>query len=168
MTDKAAIGPSSIVIPSAGDGWPLGTADHPLRVALDGKQRRQVGPFYGTTAATQTGTTLTLGAAAGMAFVAPRAGKFTGVSAQLDAAITGAGTNIVVKVFKSTDHGATWTEVNAALRLTFTQAGGEKDLYVTVDPTLYSFNAGDLLRLEYDSTGISNTPKVTGFLEVEC
>lgn len=122
---------------------------------------REVGPFYVTTAASQTATGMKLGDTVGQTWVANRPGSVLGVSGMIDGAVTGSGTSITVKLYKN---GAL---LNAALNLSFTQAGAEVKAYVAVAKDLYTFAANDTLTLVYDSTGISNTPKFTGFIEVE-
>ena len=122
---------------------------------------REVGPFYVTTAASQTATGTKLGDTVGMTWVARRAGSIVGVSAMIDGAVTGSGTSITLKLYKN---GAL---VNAALNLSFTQAGAEVKASATAAKDTYTFAAGDELKFVYDSTGISNTPKVVAFVEVE-
>ncbi len=125
-----------------------------------GARRAIVGPFHGTLAASQTDTQLTFGAAATHEFVAMRAGSVIGFSAQLSAAITGASTTVTPVV------AINGTPV-AATALSFTQAGAEVTAQATVSPGSATFSAGDLISVEYDSTGISNTPTITACLEIE-
>jgi hypothetical protein len=153
---------TNAVIPTPGNGYPMGTADHPFFVSLAGAQKRDIGPFYVTTAASQTAVGTKFGDTVSQAWVAPRAGFITGASGMIDAAVTGAGTSIKARVYKN------GVLVNAALDLDFTQAGGETTDYATVDPTLYSFAAGDKITVVYTTTAISNTPKMVVDVEVQC
>lgn len=132
-----------------------------------GGQRRLVGPFTapgaaGVTAADQTNLdcryshTVT---AAATSFVAPRPGSITGISAQLTAAITGAGTSIVAK---PTVNGA---EVD--LTATLTQAGAETEAYGTEDRNVLTFDAGDVIGVSYTSTTTTNTPALVVSLELD-
>ena len=151
----------SVSIPSVDGLSAVGTQANPFYISQAGAQFREVGPFsVAACAATQTAAATVFGAS-GMGLVAKRAGHATGFSAELSAAITGAGTTITAKLYKN------GVLVNAALNLTFTQAGGEVKLYVTVDPTLYAFAAGDVLTVVYDSTGITNTPALVATIEVQ-
>src|SRR5690606_5853931 len=127
-----------------------------------GGHRHTVGPFNATLAASQTATAASFGSVAGAAFVAKRAGLLTGLSAQLSAAITGAGTTVTVHV---TVNGT----IVAAANITFTQAGAEVVQRVALarDATGIAIAAGDLVRVAYTSTGISNTPTMVATVEIE-
>lgn len=119
-----------------------------------------IGPFSVTLAASQTNAALVYGVSAA-SFVAPRAGKITGFSGQLSAAITGAGTTVTVRVYLN---GA----AQAALDLSFTQAGAEVTDYVALAKSAgIAVAAGDLIRVVYTSTGISNTPTLVATIEAE-
>lgn len=131
--------------------------------------RQPVGPFAapgaaGVTAASQTNLdcryvhTVT-GIASG--YVAPRPGSIVGLSGQLSAAITGAGTTIIAK---ATVNG---TEVGAALDITFTQAGAETTRFAVTTKDAIPYAAGDVLGVSYTSTGISNTPALVCSLKIE-
>jgi kynureninase len=134
-----------------------GDAAHPFYVQQ--ASAVAVGPFATTTAASQTAAAVGYGASDGT-YVAMRAGSITGFSAMLDAAITGAGTTIVVSVYKN---GAL---VNVALNLTFTQAGGEVKLHVSATPGAYPVAAGDTLSVVYTSGVTTDTPKLVASIEV--
>jgi hypothetical protein len=129
--------------------------------------RQTVGPFTapgaaGVTAASQTNLDCRYShpvTAAATSFVAPRAGSIVGISAQLSAAITGAGTTIVCK---PTVNG---TEVDLAA--TLTEAGAETEATNTAAKDTHAFAAGDVIGFSYTSTGISNTPALVGSLEIE-
>lgn len=140
-----------------------------LQLMLDsmGGIRQVVGPFtapgaLGVTAASQTNLDCRYSfpvTAAATSFVASRAGSITGISAQITAAITGAGTTIVCS---PTVNG---TEV--ALTCTLTQAGAEVKASGTAAKDTYAFAAGDVIGFSYTSTGISNTPALVGSVEIE-
>jgi len=129
--------------------------------------RQYVGPFTapgaaGVTAASQSNLDCRyshIAAATATSFVATRPGSIVGVSAQLSAAITGAGTSIVVSVTKN------GTEV--ACTASLTQAGAETKAYGTAAKGTLTFDAGDVLGISYTSTGISNTPTLVATLEIE-
>lgn len=132
-----------------------------------GKTRAFVGPFTapgaaGVTAASQTNLDCRyshIAAAAATSFVATRAGSIVGISAQLSAAITGAGTTIVASVTKN------GTEV--ACTCTLTQAGAEVAASGTATAGTLTFAAGDVIGVSYTSTGISNTPTLVCTIEIE-
>lgn len=126
-----------------------------------GGYRHTVGPFNAQLAASQTGAATNFGSVSGAAFVAKRAGLITGLSAQLSAAITGAGTTATVHV---TVNGT----IAATLNIQFTQAGAEVVQRVTLARASgIAIVAGDLVRVTYTSTGISNTPTVVATVEIE-
>ena len=135
-----------------------GDAAHPMYMQL--ASRLEVGAFFATLAATQTATGTQFGAAVGMGYVAKRAGSVTGFSAELDAAITGAGTTVTAKVYKN------GVLVDASLNLAFTQAGAQTKLDVVVANGSFNFVAGDVITVVYDSTGITNTPHLTATVEL--
>jgi len=96
-------------------------------------------------------------------FVAKRAGSIMGLSAQISAAITGAGESMAVKV---TVNGA---EVGAALDLAFTQAGAEVTDFAVAAKDAVAFVAGDVIGVSYTSTaGVTNTPALVASIEIEC
>ena len=172
----------------------LGTTDHPLivnvtvnaesvtgnmavggaltvtgDVAAAGGFRQSVGPFYVTMAADQTADGLKFGDTANMAWVAPRAGSITAVSAMLDTAVTGSTKTSTVKVYKALAAAPTvFSAVNAALDLAFTSGGAELALKATAAKDAYTFAAGDLLKVVYTSNTITSTPKCAASVEVEC
>lgn len=131
-------------------------------VSAVGGFRHAIGPFFVTSAASQTDVGLKLGDTVAMGWIAPRAGSVMALSAMLDAAITGAGTTINVRVFKN------GTLLNAAFDNLFTQAGAEVADYAVAAKDAYAFAAGDKITVVYTSTAISNTPKVVAYVEVEC
>lgn len=120
--------------------------------------RRVVAPFTGTLAADQTNTDLVFGGMAG-GFVATRAGSITGVSAQISAAITGAGTSATFKVTKN------GTEI-AGAGVAMTQAGGATTGYAVYAVDAYTFAAGDVIGVSYTSTTITNTPTASASVEI--
>lgn len=130
--------------------------------------RRTVGPFTapgiaGVTAASQTNLDHRYEhavTAAALSWVAPRPGSIVGISGQLSAAITGAGTSIVISATKN------GTEV--ALTASFTQAGAETAASATAAKDALTFIAGDVIGISYTSTAITNTPALVASLEVEC
>lgn len=130
-------------------------------IAAAGGFRHNCGTFHVTTAASQTGARTNLGGVANGQYVAPRAGSLTAFSAMLDVAITGAATQIVAKVFKN------GTLIDATAILTFTQAGAEVKAFATFTKDAIAFAAGDLIDVRYDSTGITNTPKLWASVEIE-
>lgn len=122
---------------------------------LSGANKQTVGPFHETLAAAQTDNPVQQG------FVAMRAGQVVGLAANLSAAITGAGTTVTAFV---TINGTPVT----GLSVQFTQAGAETALADTVDagePTA-QFDAGDVIVVEYTSTGISNTPTLAASVQI--
>lgn len=127
-----------------------------------GGYRQTIGPFNATLAASQTSAATTFGSVSGAAFVAKRAGLLTGLSAQLSAAITGAGTTVTVHV---TVNGT----IVAAANIQFTQAGAAvvQRIALARDATGIALAAGDLVRVTYTSTGISNTPTMVATVEIE-
>lgn len=128
--------------------------------AREGAPSSHIGPFSVTLAASQTSAATVYGVS-GASFVAPRDGKLTGFSAQLSAAITGAGTTVAVRVFVN---GA----AVAALDLSFTQAGAEVvDRVTLAKEDQIDIDAGDLIRVVYTSTGISNTPTLVATIEAK-
>lgn len=143
------------------NGLPKVSASFSGDITASGGFLHSVGPFYVTTAASQTDAALKLGDTAGQSWVAPRAGSVMASSAMVDAAVTGAGTSVTVKVFKN------GSLLNAAFNLAFTQAGAETGAYATAAKDLYTFAAGDKITVTYTSTAISNTPKAVAFVHVE-
>lgn len=136
-------------------------------ITAAGGFRQMVGPFTapgaaGVTAASQTNLDMRYQhnvTAAALSFVATRAGSIVGLSGQLSAAITGAGTTITIAATKN------GTEV--ALTAAFTQAGAETTKTNTAAKDSLTFAAGDILGISYTSTGISNTPALVATLEIE-
>lgn len=143
---------------AAGTGGVSTTGD----VSAAGGFRQTVSPFTATLAADQTATATTWGLAGAGAWVAPRAGSVTAISAHLDAAITGATKTAIPGVYKN------GTIINAASILTFTTGGAETDLYLAIAKDTYTFAAGDRIDIRYTSTTITNTPKMWVSVEVEC
>ncbi|MCU0677759.1 MAG: hypothetical protein MUE69_33900 [Myxococcota bacterium] len=132
-----------------------------LAQARENAPSSHIGPFSVTLAASQTSAAMVYGVS-GAAFVAPRAGKLVGLSAQLSAAITGAGTTVTAHVFVN-------GVAQAALDCVFTQAGAAVVARVALDKkaAAIAIAAGDLIRVVYTSTGISNTPTMVATVEVE-
>lgn len=131
-------------------------------LAATGGFRQTVGPFFVTLAASQTDAGTKYGDSVGFEWVAQFAGSVMGASGQLDAAVAGAGESAKVQVFKN---GAL---LHAALDLDFTQAGAEVTDRVTAAKGAHAFVDGDRLKVVYDSTAITNTPKLVANLTVEC
>lgn len=157
---------SAVITGAATVGTTLGVTGD---VTAAGGFRREVGPFFVTTAADQTAVGMKYGDTVSQAWVAHRAGSVTGVSGFVDAAVTGAGKSIKVRVYKALAADPTsFTLLNAALDLNFTQAGGERKASVNVAKDTYAFAAGDMLLTVYTTDTITNTPKVVVNLEVEC
>lgn len=136
-------------------------------LSATGGFRTLVGPFTapgaaGVTAASQTNLdcryshTVT---AAALSYVATRAGSIMGISGQLSAAITGAGTTITIS--------ATVNGTEVACTAQFTQAGAETTRRAVVAKDTLAFAAGDIIGFSYTSTGISNTPALVGTVEIE-
>lgn len=122
--------------------------------------RELAGGFSATLAADQTNLDLTKDAIAGGGYVATRAGSITGLSAMIDAAITGAGTSATFKVTKN------GTEI-AGSGVAMTQAGAEVKGQTTYARGTYTFAAGDVIGVSYTSTTITNTPKASATVEIE-
>lgn len=95
-------------------------------------------------------------------FIAIRPGSIVGLSAQLDTAVTGAGTSILAKASKN------GVALVAGPQVSLTQAGAEVKGQATVAKDAFTFVAGDRIGAVYTSTGISNTPKLIITVEVEC
>lgn len=140
-------------------------------ISASGGFRKEVGPFTapgaaGVIAAAQANLDLRYSfgvTALATGFVAKRAGSIMGLSAQLSAAITGAGESAAVK---ATINGL---EVGAALDLAFTQAGAEVKDYAVAAKDAVPFVAGDVIGVSYTSTaGVTNTPALVASLEIEC
>jgi hypothetical protein len=128
--------------------------------SVTGPQKQSVGPFYETLAADETNEPLIFGAAGG-AWVAPRAGSITAISAILGEAITGADQTVTLQLFLN---GVAVTELD----LEFTEAGAEVVLYATAASGAHAFAAGDTIDLGYTSDTITNTPTIIASVEVEC
>lgn len=138
-------------------------------IAAAGGFRMAVGPFAAPGAATVTAASQTdlacryeHVAAFACEFIAFRAGSIMGLSAQIDTAVTGAGTSITVKVSKN------GTALVAGPQVSLTQAGAEVKGQATVAKDAFTFVAGDRIGVMYTSTAITNTPKLIATVEVEC
>lgn len=130
-------------------------------IAAAGGFRQTVGPTYVTLAADQTAAAMTLGVSGG-AWVAPRAGSVVGLSAMLSAAITGSTKTCTFRVYKN------GSLLDANLDALFTTGGAETSKNITAAKDAYAFAAGDLLKVVYTTTTITNTPNAVAFLHVEC
>lgn len=138
-------------------------------LAAAGGFRQQVGPFYVTTAADQTAVGTKLGDTVGQSWIAPYAGSVMAHTGMVDAAVTGAGKSIKARVYKAlAADTTTFSLLNAALDLDFTQATGERADSATAAKDTYTFAAGDALKIVYTTDTITNTPKLVAFLTVEC
>jgi hypothetical protein len=147
---------------TAGDALAVtGTGTFTGDIAAAGGFRQSIGTFEVVLAASQTGTRTKLGGTINGGWVAPRAGSVTAFTAMLSAAVTGGGFSATLKVFKN------GSLLNAALNLAFTQAGAETTKSVTAAKDTYTFAAGDILDVRYDSTAITNTPDCWAAIEVE-
>lgn len=132
--------------------------------------RMLAGPFVapgavGVTAADQTDLDCEYApiAAAVIDFVATRAGSVMGISAAIDTAITGSGTQITAEI---TING---TEVVGGPVATLTEAGAEvaASAVIAKDVAGAVFAAGDTIGVSYSSTTITNTPKLVVTVELE-
>jgi hypothetical protein len=138
-------------------------------LAAAGGFRQSIGPFYVTTAASQTAVGLKFGDTAGQAWVAPHAGSVTAMSGMIDTAVTGAGTSITARLYKAlAADPSSFSLLDAAYDLSFTQAGSELADRATAAKDAHTFAAGDLLKVVYTTDAISNTPKLAVCVEVEC
>lgn len=131
-------------------------------IAAAGGFKVPVGPFYVTTAASQSAVGTKLGDTAGQTWVAPFPGSILAHSGMVDAAVTGASKSIKARVYKN------GSLVHASLDLDFTQVGAETTDYATAAKDTYAFVAGDQIKVVYTTDAITNTPKLTTFLMVEC
>ena len=123
--------------------------------------RSTVGPWtVAALAAGQTDTAAVYGIAS-MEFIAPRAGSIVGISAQIDAAITGASQSVQVKA------AINGTALVSGPEVDFTQAGGEVKGQATAAKDTHAFAAGDRISIVYDSDTITNTPALVAQVEVE-
>jgi hypothetical protein len=166
VTDTLNVGADTDL---GGDLDVAGTANITGDIVAAGGFKQQIGAFYVTTAADQTAVGLKLGDTVGQAWVAPGPGSVLGTSGFVDAAVTGAGKSIKLRVYKALAADLTsFSLLNAALDLDFTQAGGERGDHATAAKDAYAFAAGDALKFVYTTDTITNTPKVTAFLMVEC
>src|SRR5690606_90493 len=118
-------------------------------LSATGGFRAFVGPFTapgaaGVLAADQTNLDCRYShavSAAATSFVATRAGSIMGLSAQLTAAVTGAGESVTVAVTKN------GTEV--ACTVSLTADGGETSAQTTVAKDTLTFAAGDVIGVSY-------------------
>ncbi len=133
-------------------------------LAALGGFKQTIGAWTATLAASQTALGMVYGAVATVTagWVAPSAGSILGISAFLDAAITGAGTQAAFGVYKN------GTIINASAIVALTQAGAETAKSAVFAKDLYTFVANDVITMKYTSTAISNTPKAWGNIIVEC
>ncbi len=133
-------------------------------LAALGGFKHSVGPWTVTLAASQTDLGMVYGAVAAVTagWVAPSAGSILGISAFLDAAVTGGGTQAAFGVYKN------GTIINASAIVTFTAAAALAKNHATFAKDLYTFVADDVITIKYTSSGISNTPKAWANVIVEC
>ncbi len=166
-TDDLTVGGDAAITGAATVGTTLGVTGD---ITAAGGFRQTVGPFTapgaaGVIAAAQTNLDMRYShtvTAAALSFVARRAGSVVGLSAQVSAAIAGAGESMAVKVTKN------GTEFGATLDLSFTQAGGEVVDSAAIAKDVATFVAGDVIGVSYTSTaGVSNTPALVAAIEIE-
>lgn len=155
--DEAATMTGAVTLTGGVTGALAATGD----VSAAGGFKCNIGGFDVTLAADQTAAAIKRTNVSGAGWVAPAAGSVMGASGSLSAAITGSSKTLKVRVYKN------GSLLNAALDLDFTTGGAETSDYAAVAKDLYTFAAGDVLKLVYTTTTITNTPTFTGDIVVE-